>query len=274
MISGAAQRSVQVPVMPLAGIRLSPQTRWKIAGLGLMLLICAGYWLTQAAQDPERFPVSHVDVLGTLDYTDRNLLMATVQEHTKQGFYGLDIDHLRTRVEQFEWVDMARVSRLWPATITVEVEEHEPAARWNNDSLISKRLEVFRPPQLQAQSQDYRQWQRVFEPLPQLLGNAGRQSELLDDYRLYEKQLSELDLSLTLLQEDDRRSQKLVIDNAITVRLGYEEQELRMFRFLDVYPRLALQFAETDWVESPPGFDMRYSNGFALGPAEGSGATQ
>lgn len=278
MIAGAAQRFVQVPVMPLSSRPLSPQTRWKIAAIGLLMLVGACVWLSHVAQDPRRFPVSHVDVLGTLDYADRNVLMASVQEHTDKGFYGLDIEQLRARVEQFEWVGLARVSRVWPATITVEVVEHEPAARWNNDSLISKKMKVFNPPQLRVDSPDYRQWQRVFAPLPQLSGNAGRQSELLDDYRLYEQQLSELGLRLSVLEEDDRRSQTLVINSDInsevTVRLGYEQQELRMQRFLDIYPRLAVQHADTDWAESSPGFDMRYSNGFSLGPAKGPGVKQ
>ena len=260
------------PVLPLARSRVSASTRWSVGVLGLCALLAAGVAATQLAKDPVRFAVDNVDVLGTVDYEDRQALIRAVEQHTGQGFYGLDIADIRASVEALPWVAHARVSRVWPARIEVHVEEHEPAARWNDDSLISKRLELFVPPQLQTDNPRYMQWREVFSTLPQLTGAAGRHSALLDSFRDYERRLARLGVTLNELREDDRLSQTLELSSQASVRLGLAERELRMSRFLDVYERLLKQLSSrdssgADAMHGPAVFDMRYSNGFALGGA-------
>lgn len=257
------------PVMPSAAARISPSTRFAIGLMGLVLIASLSYIAVQLAQDPERFPVKNVDVFGTLDYEDRELLMDTVKSFTGEGFYGLDIDHVRQAVEELPWISHARVSRVWPARIEVRVEEHEPAARWNEDSLISKRLQLFKPPQLQEDSPNHAKWKAVFAELPQLQGSPGRHSVLLDTFRDYSQRLASKGARLDLMTEDDRRSQTLELSGQVTVRLGVEDRTLRMDRFLDVYDRLVKEQTGSTGAQDTPArgpltFDMRYSNGFAL----------
>ena len=247
-------------ILPRASASLSTSMQALVAAMGLALLAAALYIGTLFAQDPARFPVTNVDVLGTMDYADRDALMAEIKRQAANGFYGMDIDDLRQSLESNEWIANVRVSRVWPGRISINVEEHEPAARWNDDHLISKRLVLFKPRQLDRQSADFELWSDVFRPLPQVIGAHGRHAELLDTYRSYDQQLARFNLSLVLLDEDDRLSQTLVLTNGVTVRLGRAEHELRMERFLSVYERLAAQEADGSL-----SFDMRYSNGFALG---------
>lgn len=249
----------RTPVLPLPRPRFAPATRWIIGLAGAAALALASLVGWKLVQDPTRFPVSNVDVLGTLDYTDRDRLRREIARFTDDGFYALDIDGLRRAVEALPWVAEARIAREWPGRLEVAVEEHEPAARWNDDGLVSKRLELFLPPQLQRDDERYAQWQRLFADLPVLRGAEGRHEDVLDDYRRYERQLGDVGLTIVRLEEDDRRSQTLELDETITLKLGYEEHELRMARFLDVYPRLSAGFGA-----DPVRFDMRYSDGFAL----------
>jgi cell division protein FtsQ len=271
MNSAVTQLLGQGPVFPRSVPRLSPRIRLGISVLGLILLFAAGVVATQLAKDPERFPVSNVDFFGTVDYEDREALKAAVGEYIGKGFYGLDIDDVRQSVERLPWIAQARVSRVWPGRIEVRVEEHEPTARWNDDQLLSKRLALFTPPQLQTDNPRYREWRDVFASLPQIRGAAGRHSELLDTFRAYEQQLAVLGLTLDVLDEDQRGSQILVLSNQVTVRLGYEDRELRMQRFLDVFPRMAAKL-QRGATMSATTFDMRYSNGFALGGVGDGGA--
>jgi cell division protein FtsQ len=157
----------------------------------------------------------------------------------------------------------------------VHVEEHEPTARWNEDSLISKRLELFSPPQLQLDNPRYVQWYEVFSTLPQITGAPGRHGVLLDTFRDYEARLARFNVTLDALREDRRGSQTLELSNQVTVRLGYENRDLRFDRFLDVFDRLVGKPAESIGGESESAattFDMRYSNGFALGGYGRTGA--
>jgi len=252
------------PVLPLATPRVSTTTRWSIGALGLILLFVLIVSGSRIANDPMRFPVSNVDILGTVDYEDRTALIQVVEQFTDVGFYSLDIDSVRSAVDELPWVAHAKVSRVWPSRIEVHVEEHEPAARWNDDSLISKRLELFTPPQLQLSNPRYAQWYEVFSTLPHITGAPGRHSVLLDTFRDYESRLSRYGVTLEALREDSRGSQTIELSNQVIVKVGYEQQDLRMSRFLDVFERL---IGGSDALENRglTTFDMRYSNGFALG---------
>ncbi len=252
-------------VWPLDGITAGFSKRAVCAILGLVTLIALLAIASRLAVDPERFPVEQVDVLGTLDYANRDELMDTIQRHTEMGFYGLDIDDLRKGIERNEWVSNARISRVWPSRISLDIQEHEPAARWNDDHLISKSLVLFKPHQLRRESADFKQWSDVFKPLPQVLGSLGRHAVLLDAYRDYDRQLTLLDLKMALLEEDERLSQTLILANGVSVKLGREQQDLRMDRFLDVYDHLA-----TTSGGGQLSFDMRYESGFALREASAS----
>lgn len=264
MSAPVAQLLGNGPVLPRSYSRLSHRARWSISVLGLAILLGGGVAFAQLAQDPKHFPVSNVDILGTVDYVDRDELKDAVGQYIEKGFYGLNIDDVRQSVEQLPWVAHARVRRIWPGRIEVLVEEHEPSARWNDDQLLSKRLVLFAPPQLQQNNPRYHQWREVFEDLPQIRGHDGRHSELLEAFRDYEHGLSVFELRLAELEEDERGSRTLVLSNHVTVRLGYEEQALRMQRFLDVYERMKAKIERQASVSTAT-FDMRYSNGFALG---------
>lgn len=245
---------------PLDALSPGLSKRAAFAMLGLVVLVSLIMAASRLAVDPEQFPVEQVDVLGTLDYANRDVLMDTIQLHTEMGFYGLDIDDLRQGIEHNEWVASSRVSRVWPARITLDIQEHEPAARWNDNYLISKSLVLFKPHQLTRESADFKQWSNVFKPLPQVLGSLGRHAVLLDAYRDYDRQLSLLDLKMILLEEDERLSQTLTLANGVSLKLGREQQGLRMSRFLDVYEHLAATGSGRQL-----SFDMRYESGFALG---------
>ncbi len=261
---GRAGTVRKTSVLPVAVPRISATTRWVIGAVGVLCVLAAALALWKALSDPARFPVSNVDVLGTLDFTDRSVLQSKVEVFTGQGFYTLDIEALRSAVESLPWVAEARIAREWPGRVKVTVEEHEPAARWNDDGLVSKRLELFQPPQLSRDDVRYTEWQSVFASLPELRGDAGRHSAVLDDYRRYSEALGALGLRVTGLVEDARLSQTIELDGNVTLRLGYEDHERRLGRFVDVYPR----FAES-LKSDPVTFDMRYSDGFSLAGARG-----
>jgi len=65
------------------------------------------------------------------------------------------------------------------------------------------------------------------------------------------------------------------LSNQVTVKLGYEQRDLRLSRFLDVFNRLVgSQAADEAEAAGPTTFDMRYSNGFALGGYGRSGVAK
>ncbi|MBX2836174.1 MAG: cell division protein FtsQ/DivIB [Gammaproteobacteria bacterium] len=247
---------------PVAPARLPQLHRWAMSLVGLGLVVLLGNAAWHSLKESSFFLVTNVDVSGTLDYTDRTALMARVGQYTEQSLLTLDIEAVQRQVEEMPWVRHAHVGRSAPGRLTIRIEEHEPIARWNDHSLISKRQILFAPPQLKADNSEYAEWRSHFKSLPVLGGSDARHEAVLDDYRQYSQALATVNVRLRSLIEDERQSQVLTLDNNIVVRLGYEDRSLRMRRFIDVYERLVVplngQSAQ---------FDMRYTNGFAYSGA-------
>lgn len=239
--------------------RYQPATRWMIGTLGFAVLLAGCSLLYRLTGDAVRFPVNEVEVLGTLDYTDRDGLRELVVEQTRNGFYRLNIDAIRRNVVKLPWVAEAHVRRVWPDRLSIDVVEHEPTARWNDTALISKRFELFNPPQLAQDNVQRAEWLVFFSRFPQLEGSPGRHESVLSNYRTMQVYLQPYAVGIDALIEDSRRSQTVHLDNNVSVRLGVHDIEERMQRFIDIYQRL---------VEPLEGraasFDMRYTNGFAL----------
>ena len=252
--------SDRMPIFPARMQRIPPMTRFLIGVLGFIMVLSLFAMGSEFLTDPRFFPVSNVDVLGTLDYTDRGSLSGVVEDDVRKGLLALDIDRVRDEVESLPWVAAVHVRREWPGRLTLAIEEHEPAARWNNDGLVSKRHEMFLPPQLHPDSVQHMEWQEHFSNLPRLSGAEGRHDAVLDDYRHYQLRLANIGLSIVSLNEDDRRSQTLELSNSVIVELGYENQRERLDSFIAVHDRLVSDSQAGQSLR----FDMRYKNGFAF----------
>jgi cell division protein FtsQ len=55
----------------------------------------------------------------------------------RHSLLALDPSAVQARIESLDWVASARVRRLWPSTLVVEVERRQSYARWQEDGEIS-----------------------------------------------------------------------------------------------------------------------------------------
>lgn len=62
---------------------------------------------------------------------------AVIVPEGRQSVLSLDPADVRARVESLDWVASARVRRLWPSTLKVEVERRQEYALWQEDGEIS-----------------------------------------------------------------------------------------------------------------------------------------
>jgi len=86
-------------------------------------------------------PVEQVTLSG-LYYATRAELMKAAAVKPGDGMWGAVPAEIRERVLSVDWVDTARVTRLWPSTLKIEITEKEPFAIWQMDKkfwLIDRR---------------------------------------------------------------------------------------------------------------------------------------
>ncbi len=167
----------------------------------------------------------------------------------KGGIVSADLDRLRKAVEALAWVDRARVQRLWPDRIRVEIVEQQAAARWGEDGLLNTRGELF--------ASGVR---HVPPELPRLDGPEGTEEQVAQRYLAIQDRLSQLGFQVVALRLDPRGAWELDLSTGVTVRLGRRQVDERMDRFVQFgAPVISGRAAEVRYV------DMRYSNGFAIG---------
>ncbi|MFO1406479.1 MAG: cell division protein FtsQ/DivIB [Steroidobacteraceae bacterium] len=194
-------------------------------------------------------PVRSILVVGEFQRVSPPEIETVLAGTVHGGLASVDLDAVRERIERIEWVDRAVVSRRWPDTLRVRVVEQVAAARWNEAGLLNSRGELF-----------IRNARYVPPELPRLEGPDGREAEVARVYLESQGRLLESGLRLTGVSLDERGAWQLEIEGAVRVRLGRQDVDTRLERFITLAgPLVAKRLAEINYV------DMRYTNGFSVG---------
>ena len=225
-----------------------PKLEWTRAGRitgALAALAALGLMLALGLDQPVRSIV--------IDGPFQRVAAVEVQQAAlgalKGGFVSADLDRVRKAIDALAWVDRARVQRLWPDRIRVEIVEQQAAARWGDDGLLNTRGELFAsgvrhpPPEL-----------------PRLDGPEGTEWQVAQRYLATQGRLSGLGLRVAALRLDARGAWEIDLSTGVTVRLGRRQVDERMDRFVQFGAQvIAGRAADVRYV------DMRYSNGFSIG---------
>jgi cell division protein FtsQ len=225
-----------------------PKLEWTRAGRvasALAALAALGVLLALGLDQPVRSVV--------IDGPFQRVAAVEVQQAAlgalRGGFVSADLDRLREAVEALTWVDRARVQRLWPDRIRIEVVEQQAAAVWGEDGLLNTRGELIATGV-----------RHVPPELPRLDGPEGMESLVAQRFLAVQDRLGGLGLQVSALRLDARGAWELDLSTGVTVRLGRRQVDERMDRFVEFGAQvIAGQAAEIRYV------DMRYSNGFAIG---------
>lgn len=219
-----------------------PKVLFMFAVLGAM--VWGGFWLT----NPATLPVKTVRIENKVKHLSEGTIRQAVLPYVKGGFLRVDVDAIRKQIEALAWVDKASVRRSWPDALLVRIDEEHAVARWSQGGLLNKRGDIF-------DVKDAGPW----KGLPLFRGPKKSQHLLMTEYQAMQGLLTPLNLKISHLTLDQRRAWSLSLDNGIQLRLGRNNSEERLIRFVRVYTKV-LQ-PRLDEIES---VDLRYTNGFAV----------
>lgn len=207
---------------------------------GLMLYALAGRLLHQTV-----FPVRAIRIEGTLQHVTRDQIGLIVKEDLSGNIFTVDIARLQAAFGQLPWVRHVDISRRWPDQLVVNLEEQQAAARWGENGLVNPYGEVFQAAANTA--------------LPELDGPPQSAPRLLQEYGIFAHTLAPLQLKPVRLALSPRRAWALTLSNGLTIKLGRDQAEQRLARFVQVYPQLM------GTLKAPPIYvDLRYTSGFAM----------
>lgn len=225
------------------------QRRWRLLVLaGFALLVVVGsWWLGHYLMDPRTLPIRSIQVKGEFRNLDRENIERVLARAVDGGFFSLDLGRLRDAVAGSPWVAEARVTRVWPDRLVVDVTEEKAIAHWGKDGLLNDRGQVFQPRN------------RLKKRLPlRFSGDESKAPLMLDFFVREQQRFRKLGLSISALSLDKRGEWKLELADGTVIVVGKEDLDRRIMRLLGAYPALKQE------ARRPEKVDLRYEQGFAV----------
>ncbi len=196
------------------------------------------------------FDIREVVVTTPLKRANASHLESVIRGELSGTFFTMDLDAARQSISHVPWVRAVALRRQWPHRLDVELEEHQPLARWNDSGLVDAQGDVF----VASYAGD----------LPQFDGPDGQSQAMALRYREWGALLAPLALRLTGLTLSARggwQIQALGDGGALTLHVGRDDVDARLARFVAAYGRtLAVLARDGRHVDR---VDLRYRNGFA-----------
>ena len=188
-----------------------------------------------------------------LQHVNRALLRSAGAARLHGNFFTVDLGAVRESFEQVPWVRRAQVRRIWPNTLRVGIEEHEPLAVWHDGRLVNTFGELFAANAAEAEAD---------RALVEFSGPPGSEAEVMRRWQELRTQLAPLSLTPEALTLSSRYAWSARLENGTVLLLG-RDQGLpiaeRVARWVAVYPtvqtRLNREIAQVD---------LRYPNGVAM----------
>ncbi|NCX96877.1 MAG: FtsQ-type POTRA domain-containing protein, partial [Chitinophagia bacterium] len=183
--------------------------------------------------------ISRADIEKILDKYNNNSIL-------------LPFSSLQSELSKLPWAKNIEITRIWPDTLKIMIEEKQPIAIWKNSFITSDGSIIA------AAIQDIQKQDRVHS-LPKLSGPDKQYQEVLQNYEKLSKLLSAYGLRAESLNLRDNQSWDLYLADGVVLRLGKKNFEKRVLGFCKAY--------STELVDRPEkmtSVDLRYPHGMAV----------
>lgn len=225
-----------------------PRSWFFRISLGILLVLTLFLaWLKLA--HPILFPIRTVKIVGSNTHIDQTTLRTTILPFVQNGILLLDTANLQDQLQRLPWVYSAAVSRVWPDTLVISLQEQQAIARYNNSALLNVQGELFTLGSTPIPTN-----------LPLFIAPLGQQNLVLQNYQRMLAILTPLALNIAVLNLDVRQSWRLQLNNGIVLLLGKTEPLKRLQSFVTAYPQIVgAKSALVNYI------DLRYPQGMAIG---------
>ena len=175
---------------------------------------------------------------------------AVVRDELHGNFFTVDLDNTQRAFERLPWVRKVNVRRHFPWKLEVEIEEHIALAHWSRTELVNTHGEVF------TAGSD--------KVLPDFSGQADSAVEVTQMYHAFTEQLAPLKQEIAQINLSPRRAWQLRLNNGLMLKLGREQAQQRLARFVAVFPWTGINNQDSVGSGAVQYVDLRYRNGFAV----------
>ncbi len=223
---------------------VSPYRAWLAVAL-IAGLLAASIPVLQALNG---WPIRSVRVAGEFKELSRDALQSAIADHLTRGFFGVDVEGVRSAALALPWVRDLSVRRVWPDSLHIAVVERTAVASWNGGALMEADGTLFLTDRPTGSS-----------GVPELHGPPGSEEHVLNTLFEIEYVLKGLDDPVVSLSLTARGGWRIELAGGMELVLGRGGDLDRLQQYVQTFPGV---FGEgLSMVER---IDMRYANGFAV----------
>ncbi|MGL4574900.1 MAG: cell division protein FtsQ/DivIB [Burkholderiaceae bacterium] len=199
------------------------------------------------------FAIQTVRITGAATHLNAAVVRTTVIRPMRGTFFTANLSEVKRLAEAMPWVRRAQVSRSWPNTIVIDIEEHVAFARLNADQLVNSFGEAF---SVAVTDTDQ------LKTLPIFVGAAATAQLMRTRYDELNAWLAPIGSPVRRLTLSDRLSWTAVLANGVAIEFGRDVTQTTV--------RERAQRLASTWVSalqsvgSPSRVDLRYAGGFAV----------
>jgi cell division protein FtsQ len=232
----------------------------------LAMLVGVVVWIGQRPYFAlERIQIEPMQT-DTLNYVSPATVRATIAGKLSGNFFSVSLDDTRALIETVPWVRHARIRRVWPDALSVQIEEQQPLALWNENQMINTWGEAFTANQGELADD---------AGLPQLNGPATSERLVVQRYAEIARWFAPLNLRVQEVTLSPRYAWEVRLSDGMHLSLGRDPAAdvadphgrsgalpfaERIERFVQAWPHLADRLDG----RAISNADLRYSNGFAI----------
>lgn len=238
--------------------------------LAILAVLAMAFALVMWVIKRPYFNISKIEIAPMnsmgLQYANAAGIQSAIADKRINNFFLQDLDQVRSYIEAAPWVRHAAVKRVWPNTLRVYIEEHQPWALWNENQLINTWGESFAA-NLGELADD--------QQLPQLNGPPNSERLVIQRYAELVRLFAPLGLAVEQATLTPRYAWEVSLSDGIDLMLGRDPAAdtsdphgrsgalpfaSRINRFVRAWPELSKRLG-SKFIASA---DLRYANGFAI----------
>ena len=240
-----------------ASVRVAKPTRqvsWGFVFKTLVFLAVVGLGMYGALSTPKVVEtvssqrVEQINIEGEVNYINEQDVLAVVNSFISESLLLVDMDQIKSRLEEMPWMRSVTIRREWPDTLVLSVTEEMAIARWGDGQLLNQDGEIFSPKNIIG-----------LEHLAILSGPENSAGKIMEHYQLFNQLLYQRGLKIGELDLDARGAWTLGLANGVQIKIGKSDVMKRMRRLVAFIDPLFVEKMKN--VES---IDLRYDSGLAV----------
>jgi len=191
---------------------------------------------------------TNVVVDAEFAFSNKEELTAALTARLQDDFFRVDLEELKSSLLENSWYRSVSISRIWPSTLSVEIEEEKPIARWGERGFVNRYGEIILSDDVSKISH-----------LPLLEGRDEDAYDIAKSYLTISQLLVDQQLYITKLSVSKNNDWLLQINHDFSLLLGDRDVTARIERFMYLYSaQLEPLIGEFKSI------DMRYQSGVAV----------